>query len=78
MANVAQLVNCLQSLFLATEDHFVTTPTFHVFEMYAPHVGGQACTVDLPAPRIAYDRVNGKGSFWGLGGSASLKNRTLT
>ena len=30
------------------------------------------------APRIAYDRVNGKGSFWGLGGSASLKNRTLT
>jgi alpha-N-arabinofuranosidase len=78
MANVAQLVNCLQSLFLATEDRFVTTPTFHVFEMYAPHVGGQAVRSICSAPRIAYDRVNGKGSFWGLGGSASLKNRTLT
>jgi len=78
MANVAQLVNCLQSLFLATEDHFVATPTFHVFEMYAPHVGGQAVRSICSAPRITYDRVNGKGSFWGLGGSASLKNRTLT
>ena len=40
MANVAQLVNCLHSLFLAHDDRFVATPAFHVFEMYAPHVGG--------------------------------------
>ena len=39
MANVAQLVNCLQSLFLADEDRFVATPVFHVFEMYGAHVG---------------------------------------
>ncbi len=44
MANVAQLVNCLQSLFLADEDRFVATPVFHVFEMYGAHVGGRACT----------------------------------
>jgi alpha-N-arabinofuranosidase len=78
MANVAQLVNCLQSLFLAREDRFVTTPVFHVFEMYAPHAGAQAVRTEFAAPRIAYDRVGGKGSFWGLGGSASLKEGTLT
>jgi len=78
MANVAQLVNCLQSLFLATDERFLTTPTYHVFEMYAPHVGGQAVRSIYSAPRISYDRVNERGSFWGLGGSASLKNRTLT
>jgi alpha-N-arabinofuranosidase len=78
MANVAQLVNCLQSLFLAHEDRFVATSTFHVFELYGAHVGGQAVRSICSAPRVSYDRVNGKGSFWGLGGSASLKNRTLT
>ena len=47
MANVAQLVNCLQSLYLAHEDRFVATPTYHVFEMYGAHVGGQAVRIDL-------------------------------
>src|SRR6185436_1179025 len=42
MAAVAQLINCLQSLFLAKEDKFVTTPTFHVFEMFAAHQGAQS------------------------------------
>ena len=42
MANIAQLVNCLQSLFIAHEDQFFTTPTYHVFDLYGPHVGGQA------------------------------------
>ena len=30
------------------------------------------------APAIAYDRVKGKGSLYGLNGSASVKDRTLT
>jgi alpha-L-arabinofuranosidase len=78
MANVAQLVNCLHSLFLAHEDRFVATPTFHVFELYAPHVGGQAVRTVCSAPRISYQRVNASGSIWGLAGSATLKDRTLT
>lgn len=32
----------------------------------------------VSAPRIGYQRVNGAGSFWGRGGSASVKDRTLT
>jgi alpha-L-arabinofuranosidase len=78
MANVAQLVNCLHSLFLADDDRFVATPTFHVFETYAGHVGGQAVRSVFSAPRISYDRVNAKGSMWSLGGSASINGRTLT
>jgi alpha-N-arabinofuranosidase len=78
MSNVAQLINCLHSLFLATEDRFLATPTFDVFEMYGAHVGGQAVRATFSAPRITYQRVNGAGSFWGLAGSASVKDKTLT
>jgi alpha-L-arabinofuranosidase len=78
MANVAQLVNCLHSLFLADGDRFVTTPAYHVFELYGPHVGGRAVRSLFSAPAIAYDRVKDKGSMWGLAGSASVNDRTLT
>ncbi len=78
MANVAQLVNCLQSLFLADGDRFVTTPVFHVFETYGAHVGGRSVRTMFSSPRIGYERVNAKGSLWGLAGSASVKDRTLT
>jgi alpha-N-arabinofuranosidase len=78
MANVAQLVNCLHSLFLAREDRFVATPNFHVFEMYGAHAGGQSLRAFFSAPGISYERVSSKGSFWGLAGSASLKGKTLT
>jgi alpha-N-arabinofuranosidase len=78
MANVAQLVNCLHSLFLAHEDRFLATPTFDVFEMYGAHVGGESVRTVCSAPRIEYQRVNAPGSIWGLAGSASVKERTLT
>ena len=42
MANCAQLINCLNSLYLAHEDKFCVTPVGHVFAMYAAHQGGQA------------------------------------
>lgn len=78
MGNVAQLVNCLHSLFLAHEDRFVATPAFHVFAMYAPHAGGQSLRTLFAAPTVGYQRVDGRGSLWGLAGSASLKDKTLT
>lgn len=78
MANVAQLINCLHSLFLAHEDRFVATPTFHVFEMYGAHVGGRSVRTAFSAPRISYARQNGPAAIWGLGGSATIKDRTLT
>ena len=78
MANVAQLINCLHSLFLAHEDKFITTPTFHVFEMFVPHMGGRAVRAVFSAPEVQYTRVNKSAEFWGLSGSASINGKQLT
>jgi alpha-L-arabinofuranosidase len=78
MANCAQLINCLNSLYLAHEDRFVVTPVGHVFAMYAAHQGGQALRTIFSAPTIDYDRDGKPASFWGLKGSASLREKELT
>jgi alpha-N-arabinofuranosidase len=77
MANCAQLINCLNSLYLAHEDKFCVTPVGHVFEMYAAHQGGQGVRTVFAAPTILYDRDAHTGSFWGLNGSASLHDKEL-
>ena len=77
MANVAQTVNTIHSLFLAHEEKFVATPNFHVFEMYSAHGGGKSLRTIFAAPDIAAG-VNGKPArLWGLQGSATLHDRQL-
>jgi alpha-L-arabinofuranosidase len=78
MANCAQLINCLNSLYLAHEDKFVVTPVGRVFEMYASHQGGQALRTIFAAPNLHYDRDAQPASFWGLRGAASLRDKQLT
>ncbi|MFL6208583.1 MAG: alpha-N-arabinofuranosidase [Pyrinomonadaceae bacterium] len=78
MANCAQLVNCLHSLFLTHEDKFIVTPTYHVFELYVPHQGAQAVRAEFVSPRASYTRNDKPADFWGLHGSASLKDKQLT
>jgi alpha-N-arabinofuranosidase len=78
MANVAQLVNCLQSLFLAHEDKFCVTPTYHVFDMYAAHQGAQAVRAVFSAPEASYVRNTQPAALAGLAGSASLHGKELT
>jgi len=78
MAAVAQLVNNLQSLFFAHEDKFCVTPTYHVFDMYAAHQGGQSLRTLLSAPSISYTRSTGPGTLPGLYCSASLREKRLT
>ncbi len=41
MANVAQLVNNLHALFLSCGEDCITTPTYHVFDMYKEHQGAE-------------------------------------
>ncbi len=77
MANCAQLINCLNSLYLAHEDRFVVTPVGRVFELYAAHQGGQALKAVFSAPEVKYDRDGTAATFWGLQGSASLHGKTL-
>ena len=78
MANVAQLINTIHSLFLAYEDRFIVTPNFHVFEMYAAHQGAQAVRTLFSAPSITYTRAGRPAQLWGLSGSASLRDKRLT
>jgi alpha-N-arabinofuranosidase len=78
MANVAQLINCLQSLFLAHEDKFVLTPTFHVFDMYSAHPGAQSVRAEFVSPRVSYTRDDKPSDFQGLAGSASLNSKQVT
>ena len=75
---MAQLINCLHSLFLAHEDKFIVTPTFHVFEMFMPHMGAKAVRAVFSAPEVQYTRVDKPAEFWGLSGSASLNGKQLT
>ncbi len=41
MANIAQLVNVLQSLILTDGEKMITTPTYHVFDLYKDHMEGE-------------------------------------
>lgn len=50
MANIAQVVNVLQSMILTdTKDagHMVLTPTYHVFRMYQPFQDAKALSLDV-------------------------------
>ena len=53
MANVAQLVNCLSSLFLTQGEKCIETPVYHVFEMFCAHQGAQAVSVDVNDEKIS-------------------------
>jgi alpha-L-arabinofuranosidase len=77
MANCAQLINCLNSLYLAHEDKFCVTPVGHVFAMYADHQGGQGLRTIFSVPDVTYDRDGKQARFWGLKGSASLHDKQL-
>jgi alpha-L-arabinofuranosidase len=78
MANCAQLVNCLNNLYLAHEDKFVITPVGRVFELYASHQGGTALRTEFSAPTLHYDRDGKAAFYWGLKGSASVRGKQLT
>ena len=78
MANVAQLVNNLHSLFLADGDRFVATPNYHVFALYRPHQGGKAVRLDVQAPEVPFRAGGRERRLFRLAGSASLSGRDLT
>ncbi|MBL8167130.1 MAG: alpha-L-arabinofuranosidase [Acidobacteria bacterium] len=77
MANIAQLVNCLQALFFAHEDKFALTPTYHVFDLYTAHQGGESLRTMVSAPRSAYTRNGKPATMRGLSASASRKEKQL-
>jgi alpha-N-arabinofuranosidase len=54
MANIAQMVNVLQSVVLTDGSKMTLTPTYWVFEMYQPHQDATFLPVSLLTPDYRY------------------------
>jgi alpha-N-arabinofuranosidase len=67
MANIAQIINVLQSVILTDQEKMLVTPTYHVFEMFNVHQDATALPVDLTTP----DYVVGSSRIPALSASAS-------
>jgi alpha-N-arabinofuranosidase len=78
MANVAQTINCLHSLFLARGDRYARTPVYYVFQMYRSHMGSQLAQIEIHCDELKVPSRNGSAVLPGLSGSASIKDKTLT
>ena len=79
MANVAQLVNNLHALFLASGENCIVTPTYYVFHMYKEHQGAAAVRTAVEADRIGYlDKDGREESIPSLSVSASHKDGCAT
>lgn len=70
MANLAQGINIGQSLLHVFEETTVRTPTFHVFDLYKRHRGGQLLHCDFESGEA--------GGLPRLSGSASYQNGVVT
>ena len=60
MANIAQVVNVLQSMILTDQEgtgHMVLTPTYYVFQMYTPFQEATYLPVDLPTEVMAVNKA---------------------
>jgi len=79
MANVAQTINCLHSLFLAHEDAFVRTPVYYVFQMYRSHMSGRLVPIEMGETEQTVTAEEGAARMAVVYGSASVNAaRTLT
>ncbi|MCL5996468.1 MAG: alpha-N-arabinofuranosidase [Chloroflexi bacterium] len=88
MANIAQLINVLQALLLVDGERCITTPTYHVYDLYQPHRNAQAVRFVSQAEAICdggdakeYCRAqyadNRELTLQAVQGSASVKNGVL-
>lgn len=80
MAAIAQLVNNLHSLFLAEGENFITTPTYHIFDMLQGHMGGEAVRTIAENEEISFTNPHDgmKNRVKKLSASASVRDGVLT
>ena len=78
MSNIAQTINVLQALILTEGDRMVTTPTYHVYEMYRHHQGGTSVTTHVSGPEIGFAHEGEDRRLAALSGSASVRDDVLT
>ncbi|MCE7796456.1 hypothetical protein LWE61_07755 [Sphingobium sufflavum] len=58
MANVAQMVNVLQSIILPDGPKMVRTPTYHVFRMYVPFQDATSLPIEIDAGRYVFGKID--------------------
>lgn len=68
VANLAQMVNVLQSVILTKDDKMVLTPTYHVFRMFRVHQEASLLNIDLRCE----DYVVGNKKIPSISASASV------
>jgi alpha-N-arabinofuranosidase len=68
VANLAQMVNVLQSVILTKDDKMVLTPTYHVFRMFRVHQEARLLNIDLKCEDYNY----GNNKISAISASASL------
>ncbi len=74
MANIAQIVNVLQSMILTKGAEMVKTPTYHVFKMYNVHQDANLVPIQLETENYQFEDK----SIPALTASASEKNGTIS
>lgn len=74
MANIAQLVNVLQAMILTDGGRMLTTPTYHVFDLYTDHQDAEY--VDVPAGTFGQD-TDATASFKDGAYTVSVTNTAL-
>ena len=57
MANLAQMLNVLQSLILTDKERMLLTPTYHVFDLYQGHQGATLLPTQVVAPEYSSSGV---------------------
>ena len=67
-ANIAQIVNVLQSVILTDNDKMVLTPTYHVFRMFSVHQDARLLNIDM----ICEDYAFGEEKIPSVSASASV------
>lgn len=67
MANIAQMVNVLQSIILTKDDKMVLTPTYYIYDMYKVHQEA----VNLPVEMVSPSYTVGNKSIPAMNVSAS-------
>jgi alpha-N-arabinofuranosidase len=68
VANLAQMVNVLQSVILTKDDKMVLTPTYHVFRMFRVHQEANLLNINLRCE----DYTNGNKKIPAVSASASI------
>ena len=78
MANIAQTINVLQAMILTDGPKMLTTPTYHVFEMYVPHQGADALRCEVQTSHISFTDRDQPKTLPRISASCSRKANQLT